>query len=109
MNGEEYYVGCLPISTFGKLGDIVEFTFTDNSSIKVLCIDAKSNHDRVGEGSTGQTNTPYCHGVLDGDALKLSAIELWCGGNSTGAAAKPNILNKNVSSAKIIAHSNIFD
>lgn len=109
LGGETYYVGCLPISGFGKLGDIIEFDYDNGNSIKVLAIDAKSANDAKGTGSTGQCNTQYCHGVLSGGGIKLSAIELWCGGNRTADGNKSTIPQGNVVQAKIVGHWDGFN
>ena len=111
LNGERYYVGCWPVDTNDPLGSLIEFTFTDGSSIKVLCIDAKSCNDAAGTGSAGQCNTSYSHAVL-GDSnttLSISAIELWCtGGNSSDAVFPDTILKKNVAKAEMIGRTDIF-
>lgn len=109
LGGESYYVGCLPISGFGKLGDIIEFKMDNGSSFKVLAIDAKSSNDAKGSGSTGQCNTQYCHGVLAGNGIKLSAIELWCGGKKTADGNKSSIPGGNVVEAKIVGHWDGFN
>ena len=110
VNGTDYYVGCSPISGFGSLGDIIKFNFNDGTSMQLIMIDAKSSDDAAGTGSTGQCNTPYCHGVLNGSTIKLSAIEIWVGGTSTKKASGWNLWsNKTVKSAEIVAHTNIFD
>ncbi len=104
MGSEEYYVGCLPISGFGNLGDIVEFTFDNGNSMKVLAIDAKSSNDAAGTGSAGQCNTQYCHGRLTGNDIKLCAVELWCGGSRTSDGNRSSMPKGNVVSAKIVGH-----
>lgn len=109
LGGESYYVGCLPINGFGTLGDIVEFSFDNGSKIKVLAIDAKSENDELGTGSYNQCNTQYCHGILSGNDIKLSAVELWCGGNNTGDGNRSSWPTGNVVQAKIIGHSDVFD
>lgn len=104
LGGESYYVGCLPISGFGSVGDIIEFTFDNGNSIKVLAIDAKSADDKKGTGSSGQCNTKYCHAILSGSDLRLSAIELWCGGDKTANGNRSTMPSGNVTKAKIVGH-----
>lgn len=110
INGTRCYVGCSPISTFGSLGDIIRFTFTDGTYIDVLEIDAKAADDKEGTGFSGQVNTNYCHGVFGSDGLQLSAIELWSRTNATKGSVLPySVKGKNVESAEIIAHTDVFN
>lgn len=109
VNGQRCYVGCSPIETFGQLGDIIRFTFSDGTHIDVLEIDAKAADDAEGKGFANQVNTNYCHGVLEGSGLNLSAIELWANTNATKGSVLPNsVQGKNVVSAEVIAHTNVF-
>ena len=108
LAGKRFYVGCLPISTFGKVGDIIEFEFNEGGSIQVLTIDAKAAEDSEGSGFPSQVNTEYCHGTLvtkDGvqTHVKLSAIELWCIGDKSSGKKFPTITDgKTVKSVKVI-------
>lgn len=107
-SGEELYVGVTPIAGFGELGDIIEFTYTDGSSMKVLVMDAKARNDRQGTGFANQANTEYCHAVMRGDVWSLSAVELWCGGPRTSLGHSLPNTDKNIESAKIVGHTNIL-
>ena len=110
VGNKECYLGCLPISTFGSVGDVIEFTFMDGSTINVLAIDAKSNNDREGSGSANQVNTNYSHGVIKNGAIQISAIELWGTKGSTSDNSVPSSLSsKLVKSVKIVGHSDIFN
>lgn len=109
LGGEQYYVGCLPIAGFGRLGDIVQFNFSDGSSIKVLGIDAKSADDAENKGYANQVNTQYCHGSLANGGVRLSAIELWCAGNKTSSGNTNTWPTGTVVSAEIVGHSNVFN
>lgn len=102
LGGSEYYVGCLPIPGFGQLGDIVEFTFDDGSTMQMLAIDAMSDHDS--SGATNQCNTAYCHAMLDNGGLSLNALELWCAGSATKKGNFDSIPKGYAVKAQIVGH-----
>lgn len=113
LNNERLYVGCWPVDTGNPLGSIAEFTMSDGSKFKVLCVDAKSCNDAKGSGSNGQCNTSYAHAMLTNSntELSLSAIELW-GKQGISGTSKctgfPDVMTgKTVVSAELVSHTNL--
>lgn len=105
LGNEQMYVGALPIEGFGVVGDIVEFTFDNGNSIRVLGIDAKAKYDNSEKVTDSSLcNTQYSHGVLSGNDIKISAIELWCAGDRTDHGNSSTLPKGNVVQAKIVGH-----